>query len=107
MNESRKKQFVSLMKDAGVLPVYCYGDDEICLRAGYLEDGTLLTAIYELGIDPMESLTLYLEKEPFAIKKLESDGSLTELKWEEVDECIYRIQTKVETMNPVFLFIKY
>lgn len=46
------------MKSADVLPIYCFGDDELCLRAGYLNDGSMPAAIYNLGIDPAEKINL-------------------------------------------------
>lgn len=106
LNESRKNQFINLFKKVGALPVYCDGDDEVCLRAGYLADKTMLVAMYLLGIDDMESVTLYLEKEPKEIKMLKSDASEETLEFESVGDNLYNIKTEVKTLEPCILLIK-
>ncbi len=105
LNESRKKQFIDLFREAGVLPVYVAGDDEVCFRAGHLSDGTLVAMLYELGIDPMDDIPLYLEKEPTKIEYLQKDGTRAEVSFTDCGEHLYRVQMRVETMLPVILFI--
>ena len=106
LNESRKAQFVELLKRANALPVYYDGDNEICLRAGYLSDGSLLTATCCIGFDPMETLDLYLEKTPTKIELLLPDGSAKEISFKEIKKDIYAIDVRVEPMYPVILIIK-
>jgi hypothetical protein len=67
LNETRKQQFIKLLSEAGALPIYLPSENELCLRAGYLDDGRMLAAIFNLGYDPEEETALYLEKEPTAI----------------------------------------
>ena len=104
LNESRKEQFISLLKEANALPVYYVGDEEICLRAGKYKDG-LLACIYELGFDPIENLTLYLEKEPTEISVCQPDGSFKPALFEKTDENIYSINTNVTPMYPAIIKI--
>lgn len=106
LNETRKKQFVELLKRANVLPVYYDGDNEICLRAGYLKDGSLLTEICCIGFDLMDTIDLYLEKKPEKIEKMLPDGTTEEVPFKEVRKDIYEVDVKVEPMYPVFLIIK-
>lgn len=106
LNETRKAQFVTLLKRTGALPIYFAGDDEICLRAGYLPDGRLLAAIFELGIDPVEEPKLYLEKKPESITMTLPDGTEAPVKFEAVGENIYTVDIRIEPMYPVILFIK-
>ena len=106
LNESRKKQLIRLLKEAGALPVYYPGDNEICLRAGFLADGTLLTALFDIGFDPLEELTLYLEQEPASISLLQPDGTEMALDWTAAGEGIYQIRTRVEPMYPAILLIR-
>lgn len=106
LNESRKAQLISLLRRAGALPLYIDGDDEVCLRAGYLGDGTLLAAIFELGIDPIEDVRLFLEKQPENIKIMNPDGSLSAVDFYEAENNIYILKMKVETLYPAILFIK-
>lgn len=106
LNETRKAQLISLMKRAGALPVCVPGDDEVCLRAGYLRDGTLLTAVYELGVDPMETLPLYLEKQPQSMCIIRPDGSDEAVEFEKTGENLYSVKVRVECMYPVVLLIR-
>lgn len=105
LNEGRKKQFVELLKQADALPVYCESDNELCLRAGYAKNGQLLVAIFNLGYDPEENVTLYLEKNPKQAKLLGKDGNYTSLKWETVGENTYAFNVKAEPLYPVVMLI--
>ena len=106
LNESRKAQLVSLLHRAGALPIYLVGDDEVCLRAGYLNDGTLLATIIELGIDPINAPTVYLEKEPAGIEIMLPDGTSAPIAFERKDDRLYTLDVRVETLYPVILLIK-
>ncbi len=105
LNESRKAQLTALLTEAGALPIYCVGDPEICLRAGYIEQ-TLLACIYPLGIDPQASLQIYLEKAPVKISLLQSNGTKKEVGFASVGNNIYDVDVKLEAMYPVILFIE-
>ncbi|MBQ7090731.1 MAG: hypothetical protein IJN82_06400 [Clostridia bacterium] len=105
LNETRKKQFVSLLKEAGALPTYYVGDEEICLRAGTLKDGSLLISLYNLGYDPAEEVCLYLEKEPAEIKWMQPDGTLRSVGFQKSGESIYALGLSAEPMYPVILII--
>lgn len=106
LNESRKKQFAEILREAKVLPIYCEGDNEICLRAGYLKDGTLLAAIFDLGFDAMDSLSLYLEKSPLSIELLQSDGSTVPVSFQPTQNNIFSLNVRVEPMQPCILLIQ-
>lgn len=106
LNETRKQQFVNLLTEAKALPVYCKGDDEVTLRAGYLNDGTLLATLFVIGTDPMEKATLYLETPPSSVEKLCADGSREKVGFESVGDNFWKINVRVETFNPVVLLIK-
>ena len=106
LNESRKKQFVSLLKEANALPVYYCGDEEICLRAGTLRDGRLLVSLYNLGYDPAAPVTLYLEKEPAEIRWMQPDGSLLPVTFTPRGESFYALEISAEPMYPLILIIQ-
>lgn len=106
LNQTRKKQFVDLLTRAGALPVYYDGDNEICMRAGYISDGRLLTALFNLSYDPLETTDLYLEKEPSEIKVVASDGTEIPLDWTKTADNKYCIDVRVEPMYPVVLLIE-
>jgi len=105
LNESRKAQLTALLQEAGALPVYAVGDDELCLRAGYLADGSLLCAVFQLGMDPMDALTLHLEKAPAEIRLLLPDGTDVPVEFTRDGNC-YILQVRVETLYPVVLIIR-
>ncbi len=107
LNESRKKQFVKLLKKADALPVYYPGDNEIMFRAGILPDGRMLTYTVVLGTDPEESLELYLEKTPECVKLLNADGTESEISFEETGESTYTFDVRCETYYPVVLLIDF
>ena len=105
LNESRKKQFTELLREAKSLPIYCEGDNELCLRAGYLKDGTLLAAVFDLGFDAMDTLDLYLEKAPLSIKLLQADGSTAPVSFRHTQNNVYSLSLRVEPMQPCILLI--
>ena len=104
--ESRKRQLVSLLRRAGALPIYLEGDNELCLRAGYLADGRLLAMILVIGFDPEESPTLCLEKAPERILRLEPDGSYTALPFTPLGDGRYSLSATAEPMYPLILLIE-
>ena len=106
MNETRKAQLVALLKEADALPVYAPGDMELCVRAGYINDGTLLTAVFPLGIDISEELPLYLKKEPAEIRLMLPDGSDEAVSYTKTDDRTYSVNVRVEPMYPIILLIK-
>lgn len=106
LNESRKTQFIELLKAAKALPVYYEGDNEICFRAGHLADGRLLVGVFDIGFDPMDELTLYLESAPTEIRRMLPDGRDEAVEFEALGENIYSLKTRVEPMYPVILLIK-
>lgn len=106
LNESRKKQLISVLKRVGALPVYYDGDAEICLRAGKVSDGRLLVAVFNLGYDPLASVPLYLEKTPREITALDKNGNERQIEFSEREDGIYEICASAEPMYPVILLIK-
>ena len=106
LNESRKKQLVDLLMQAGALPVYYPGDNEVLLRAGYLPDGTLLAAVFVLGYDPMENIELYLENKPTEIRRILSDGSFEKIGFTQNENGNCIVEAKAEPLHPVILLIK-
>ena len=105
LNESRKEQLVDHFKRAGALPIYAVGDDDFCLRAGYIKSGALMCCITNLGTDPAEELVLYLEKAPSSIKILDKTGELSNVTFTPNGDNIYTVGYRAETMYPAILII--
>lgn len=107
LNESRKNQFIKLLKEAGALPIYCVGDDEICLRSAMLSDGRLMAYAAKIGIDELNSLKIYLDKAPKAVSMLDCSGREQPVEFEELGDNVYEIKQRLETMCPLVLLIEY
>ena len=82
------------------------GDNEVCLRAGTLADGSMLVAAVVLGYDPMDTLPLYLEKEPKAVRLLLADGTYRSVDFRKVDTDVYEIDARVESCYPAFIIVE-
>lgn len=106
LTETRKQQVISMLKRAGALPVYLDGDNEICMRAGYLSDGSLFTMLFNLGYDPEEKVVYYLEKPPVKAEKLLADGSYDEVKFTSLGNDLYEFEATAEPMYPLAIRIK-
>ena len=106
LNETRKQQFISLLREAGELPVYLPSDNELCLRAGRLDDGTLLAAVFNLSYDPEEETVLYLEKEPASIVRLDENGEEVPVIFRKTGENIYTLEVSCQPLYPTVLLIR-
>ena len=94
-----------MLKRAGALPVYLDGDNEICMRAGYLDSGELFTMLFNLGYDPEEKVVYYLEKAPKKAEKLLADGSYSEIKFTSLGDDLYEFDATAEPMYPLAIKI--
>ncbi len=106
LNETRKQQFIKLLSEAGALPIYLPSDNELCLRAGYLDDGRLLAAIFNLSYDPEEQTVLYLEKEPTSIVYLNENGKEIPVSFKKNEQGFYVLDASCEPLYPTVLLIK-
>ena len=106
LNETRKNQLISLLSEAGVLPIYADGDAEICFRAGTLPDGSLFAAAYPLGLDCADTLDLRTEKPPRSVALLHSDGRFRSVKYA-YENGVCSVKTPVRPMIPILLKIGF
>lgn len=104
LNESRKKQLISLLSAKGHIPLYCPGDEEIYMRAGYLNNGDMFAALFNLGFDQLEEITMVSEKEISKIEKLLPDGTKAECKFEKNGNT-YTVFENANTLMPVVLIL--
>ena len=79
LSKPRKTQLIRILRPTGCLPVYYPGDAEVYLRAGTTRDGALFCAFFNIGLDPVERVTLTVEKVPSKILRLTPAGT-----WENV-----------------------
>lgn len=102
--ESRKLQIVNMLKATGNLPIYYPGDMDVYMRAGYLNDGSMLCAIFNICLDTMEEITLVCDKRVNRIQKLTPEGSRIDCQFYEEDGMIH-VNEVVHTLEPVILFL--
>jgi len=75
LNESRKRQMVQILTDLDALPLYYPEDAEMLCKAARRADGTLVCALLNLGLDPVEELPLVIFRDVKRITRLTSTGT--------------------------------
>ncbi len=104
LNESRKKQLISLLSAKGHIPLYFPGDEEIYLRAGYLKDGKIFAALFNLGFDQMEEITLSCDKKITKVEFLNPDGTLCECEFT-YENSNLTVNKPLNTLIPAILIL--
>ncbi len=105
LNETRKAHLVRLLQASGHLPVYYEGDEQVFLKTGLLPNGERIVALFNLGVDPIEEISLYTEKPYSHAEMLMADGTRASVSMRAEDG--YTVfETPLFTMNPVILFLK-
>ncbi|MBR5528691.1 MAG: hypothetical protein IKV97_06760 [Clostridia bacterium] len=104
LNESRKKQFIELLKKTGNLPLYYPGDAEVYLKAAKISDGGMFCSFFNLGIDPLDEITLVSETEISKVEILCADGSRRPVKFRSNGNTVI-IEEKAYLLDPVMLFL--
>ena len=105
LTESRKAQIVNMLKSVDCLPVYYPGDIDVYMRAGFLPDNSIMCAMFNISLDPLEEITLVLEKKATKIKKLNPDGSYSECKFYEKDGVTYIENESLNILDPKVFII--
>lgn len=105
LTESRKAQLVRLLREADALPVYYVGDDVVYLTAADMAEGGRLVALYSMGFDPIDEITLCVDKIPETVSVMTKDGTLAPLSFTVEGENI-RIDKSVYLHDPVILILK-
>ena len=105
LTESRKAQLIDLLRRADCLPIYYPEDAEIYLRVARCPDSSLLTAVFNIGLDPLDELPLVIDRPISSIEYLASDGTRK--------ACAFRtegtttiVEIPVHTLEPVILFLR-
>ncbi len=109
LTESRKEQMIQLLAACGHLPVYYPEDAEVYLKAGTLEDGSLLTAVFNIGLDPLEEIPLVTERDVQGVQRLTADGRWVECQWQPAQEDgghAITVDSPAYTLEPVILKIR-
>ncbi len=104
LNESRKNQFIRLLKSINQLPLYYPEDAEIYLRAGYIGDGKILAVLFNLGFDTLEEVPMVIEGSVDSVMNLEPDGTFKACDFV-VQNNNLTIDTELKPLEPKALII--
>lgn len=105
LNYSRKLQLVNLLKNAGELPVYYPGDEEVYLKAATTENGEMLVALFNIGLDPIEKIELICDFSPKCFKILTPSGERASVTYTQNGDK-YTLDIGALTLEPVIIFIE-
>lgn len=105
LNSGRKQQLIRLLKETNNLPVYYPGDAEVYLRAGFLPDGSLMTAVFDISFDPLEKLELVVEKKVAEVSILCGDGSFAPCSFTQEGDTLV-VDHEVQPLLPAVFVIK-
>ena len=106
LNESRKLQLIEILCECGHLPVYYPDDAEVYLKAALTEDGNLFCAFVNIGLDPIEEITLVPDRKIARIKKLQEDGTYEDCSFEDKNGTL-TLDSAAGTLDPVILILEY
>ncbi|MBP3919896.1 MAG: hypothetical protein J6I50_12100 [Clostridia bacterium] len=104
LNYSRKQQLITMMQMAGELPLYCPDDAELYFRAADVEDGRRFCAVFNLGMDPIDNLTLVSDRPVHTIEALMPDGSYRTVPFGETDGTL-TLDIPCAPLTPVILLL--
>ncbi|MBQ4630434.1 MAG: hypothetical protein IJB70_05595 [Clostridia bacterium] len=104
LNETRKNQFIKILSEKNHIPLYYPEDGEVYVRAGHLDNGEIMAAFFNIGLDQLEDTPFVCDKEVKKIEKLNPDGTRSECNFT-VEDGIVRVDEVMNTLIPVVLFI--
>lgn len=105
LNQSRKQQLVKLLSECGCLPVSYTGDEEVYLKAADMPDGSLFCALFNIGFDPIETVSLRSDKPITSAEVLKPNGRWTPCTFRIADDCTI-LDTPAYTLQPVILRLR-
>lgn len=105
LNEARKEQLIRLLREFGHLPVYYPDDAEVYFRTADTKDGELFCAFFNIGLDPIDEITLVADREISCVEKLDNDGTRKSCVFHKEGETLV-IEEPANILDPVMLFLK-
>lgn len=108
LNAVRKEQFARLFRKTGNLPVYYDGDAEIYMKAARIEgrDNALFTALFNIGLDPLDEITLNCEKMPVSAEYLTPNGEWTKVSFKS-EGSVISIDLPLMTLEPQIIILNF
>ena len=83
--------------------MYYPEDAEVYLRAADMEDGRLFCAVFNLGLDPIDRLTLAADHPVTAIERLLHDGTFAPVAFTTNENGVMTLDLPCYTLDPVVL----
>ncbi len=104
LNETRKRQLVSILTNGTSLPLYYPEDAEVYIRSGYLSPREIMVAFFNLGHDELDDIPLEVS---FEIKKIEvllPSGEREERSFSKTKNTV-RINETLPGVTPLIIFL--
>ena len=79
------------------------------MKAGTLPDGSLLTAVFNIGLDPLEEIPLVTERDLRGVQRLTAEGRWEACEWQPMTDGKNHgilVDTPAYTLEPVILKIR-
>ena len=105
LNQTRKAQLVDMLKSQNNLPVYYPEDGDLYMRAGYLNSGELMVALFNTSLDVVENVPLVFDKEVTSIERLMPDGTRKVVDFT-VENGVVRLGFDQGVYEPLIIFAK-
>lgn len=105
LNESRKLQLVKILTECGALPIYYNSDEEVYLRAARMKDGNTFLALFNIGLDPIDEISLATEDSVSEVLSLSANGEWSSVPFTK-DGASLTVHHSAATLDPVVLILK-
>lgn len=103
LNHTRKMQLIEILGD--LLPIYYPEDAEIYMRAGYLPDGEIMCAMFNLGFDRLDEIPLVVNRKVERAWVLGSNGVRHDCLFTQEGDRL-NILTPLDAVSVKVLFVK-
>lgn len=104
LNYSRKEQLIELLLKVGEMPVYYPNDEEVYFKCADMENGKVLCALFNIGLDPIDKIELACD---FDVKKFEvllPSGEAKEVSFTRNGNA-YVLEKSAQILDPVVIFL--
>ncbi len=104
LNETRKRQFIDILKEHGEDLVYYPGDAEVYLKTANMDDGGYFVSFINECADPIENIELIVNKKVEKVYKLDENGDRVEVKFTQKGDLV-TLDCQSIVLQPVLLLI--
>ncbi len=104
LNETRKRQFIDILKEHGEALVYFPGDEEVYLKVANMDGGGYFVSFINECADPIENIELVVDKKVEKVYKLNEKGEKVEVKFTQNGELL-TLDCSSVVLEPVLLLI--